>query len=79
MIWIEHTAHMGNMRNAYKILVRKPERNRPLGRCKHRLEDNIKIDLKEIGCGDVEWIQELRSLFVAVPFGSKCLLLHVVD
>jgi hypothetical protein len=79
MRWMEHIAHMGNMRNAYKILDRKPERKGPLGRCKYRLEDNIKMDLKEIGCGDVDWIQELRSLFVAVPFGPKCLLLQVVD
>jgi len=40
---------MGEMRNTYKILVRKPERMRPLGKCKHRWEDKIKIYLKEIG------------------------------
>jgi hypothetical protein len=41
---------MGEVRNAYKILVRKPERKRLLGRLKYRYEDNIKLDLKEIGC-----------------------------
>jgi hypothetical protein len=36
--------------NAYKVLVRKPEGKRPLGRPKHRWEDNIRMDLQEIGC-----------------------------
>jgi hypothetical protein len=45
---IKHVAHMGETRNAYKVLVSKPEVMRPLGRTGHRLEDNIKMDLKEI-------------------------------
>ena len=36
--------------------LRKQEGKRPLGRHKRRLEDNIKLDLQEIGCGDVDWI-----------------------
>jgi hypothetical protein len=40
---------MGWMRNAYKISVRKPEEKRPLGRPRHRWEDNIIMGLKEIG------------------------------
>jgi hypothetical protein len=40
---------MQKTRNVYKILVGKPERNRPLGRCRRRWEDNIKIGIKEIG------------------------------
>jgi hypothetical protein len=44
------------MRNAYKMLVGKSEGKRPLGRNKRRLEDNIKTDLKEAGCDDVDWI-----------------------
>jgi hypothetical protein len=39
----------GEKRNAYKILVGKPEGKRPLGRFRRRLEDNIKMDLREIG------------------------------
>jgi hypothetical protein len=39
---------MGEMRNAYKILIRKPEWKRPLGRPGHRWEDNITLDLREI-------------------------------
>jgi hypothetical protein len=47
---------MGEVRGAYNILVGKPERRRPLGRPRRRWEDNIKMDLTEIGFGDVDWI-----------------------
>ena len=39
------------------IIIVKPERKRPLGRPRHRWEDNIKIDLQEVGCGGVNWIE----------------------
>jgi hypothetical protein len=42
---------MGMKRNAYRTLVGKPQRKRPLGRPRHRWEDNIKMDLREIGRG----------------------------
>jgi hypothetical protein len=45
---------MGEVRGAYNILVGRPEGRRPLGRPRRRLEDNIKMDLREIGFGD--WI-----------------------
>jgi hypothetical protein len=44
------------MANAYKILVGDPEGKRPLARLRHRLEGNIEINVKEIGCWDVGWI-----------------------
>jgi hypothetical protein len=44
-------------RGVYRILVGKPERNKPLGRPRHRWEDNIKMDLQEVGCGDMDWIE----------------------
>jgi hypothetical protein len=47
---------MGEGRGAYRVLVGKPERKRPLGRPRHRLADNIKMDLQEVGCGCVDWI-----------------------
>jgi hypothetical protein len=47
---------MGEKRNAYRILVRKPEGRRPLGRARRRWVDNIKIDLREIGCDGVDWV-----------------------
>jgi hypothetical protein len=47
---------MGEKRNAYKILVGKPEGNRPLGRSRRRWEDDIKMVLREIGWGGMDWI-----------------------
>ena len=41
---------MEQFRNAYRVLVGKPERKRPLGRPRHRWEDNIKKDFREVGC-----------------------------
>jgi hypothetical protein len=48
---------MGEKRGAYRILVRRPEGRRPLGRPKRRWEDNIKTDLQEVGWGDMNWIE----------------------
>jgi hypothetical protein len=47
---------MGEKRNVYRLLVRKPERKRPLGRPRRRWIDNIKMDLLEIGLSVVDWI-----------------------
>jgi hypothetical protein len=47
MRWAGYAARMGEKRNAYRILVGKPEGKRPLGSPRHRLVDNIKIDLRE--------------------------------
>jgi hypothetical protein len=47
---------MGEKRNAYKILVGKPEEKRPLGRPRSRWEDNIRMNLREIGWGGMDWI-----------------------
>jgi hypothetical protein len=47
---------MSEMRNAYKIFVRKPEGNRPLRRPRHRWEDNIRMDLGEIVWEGMDWI-----------------------
>jgi hypothetical protein len=49
MRWAGHVARVGEKRNAYRILVGKPEERRPLGRPRRRWVDNIKIDLREIG------------------------------
>jgi hypothetical protein len=48
MRWAGHVARMGEERKVYRVLVRKPEGKRPLGRPRHRLEDGIRMDLREI-------------------------------
>jgi hypothetical protein len=49
MRWAGHVAPMGEGRGVYRVLVGRPEGKRPLGRPRHRWEDNIKMDLREIG------------------------------
>jgi hypothetical protein len=53
---------MGGMRNAYRILVGKPEGKRPLGRPKHRWEDNVEMDLREIGWEDANSIHLAQNM-----------------
>ena len=47
--WAGHVARMEQFRNAYRVLMGNPESKRPLGRLRHRWEDNIKMDLREVG------------------------------
>ncbi|KAJ4450278.1 hypothetical protein ANN_01698 [Periplaneta americana] len=54
--WAGLVACMGESKNAYRMLVGRPEGKRPLGRPKRRWEDNIKMDLREVGYDDREWI-----------------------
>jgi hypothetical protein len=56
MRWVEHVARMREVRGANNILVGKHEGRRPLGRPRRSWEDNITMDLREIGFGDVDWI-----------------------
>jgi hypothetical protein len=51
MRWAGHVARMGEKRDAYRILVARPERRRPLGRARRRWEDNIKMDLEDVDGG----------------------------
>jgi hypothetical protein len=53
---------MGVKRNAYRILVSKPEGKRPLGRPRHRWVDNVKMDLREIGWDGVDWIELAQEM-----------------
>jgi hypothetical protein len=48
---------MGEEREVYRVLVGKPEGKRPLGRPRRRWEDNIRMDLQEVGCGGMDWIK----------------------
>ena len=51
MRWVGHVARMGERSGVYRVLVGKPDGKRPLGRPSRRWEDNIKMDLQEVGCG----------------------------
>jgi len=57
MRWAGHVARMGERKGVYRVLVWKPEGKRPLGRPRHRWEDNIKMDLEKVGCGGTDWIE----------------------
>jgi hypothetical protein len=61
MRWTGHAARMGEMRNTYNLLVEKLEGKRPLGRPRRRLADNIKMDLREMGWGDVNSIGQAHD------------------
>ena len=70
--WAGHVARMGEGRGVYRVLLGKPEGRRPLGRPRRRWVDNIRMDLKEVGCGYMDWIgpaqdrDSLRTLVSAV-------------
>jgi hypothetical protein len=55
--WTRHVARMGERRGVYRVLVGKPEGKRPLGGPRSRWEDNINMDLQEVGCGGMDWIE----------------------
>ena len=77
MRWVGHVAHMGD-RGSYRVLMGKPDGKRPLGRLRHRWEDNIKVDLWEVGWGawtGLMWLRKGKDGFKGcnVPLGStKC-------
>ena len=51
---------LGERRDVYRILVGKPEGKRPLGKPKRRWEDNIKMNLQEVGCEGMDWVEFIR-------------------
>jgi hypothetical protein len=61
MRWAGHVARMGEVRGAYNILVGRLEGRRPLGRPRRRWEDDIKMDLREIGFGGVDLIHRAQD------------------
>jgi hypothetical protein len=62
-----HVARMREKRNAYRLFVGKPEGKRPLGRPRRGWVDNIRMDLGEVGWGDVDWIGLNSVLNLRVP------------
>ena len=57
MRWAGHVARMGERRGVYRVLVGKPGGKRPLGRPRLGWEDDIKMDLQEVGCVVMDWIE----------------------
>ena len=68
MRWAGHVARMGEGRGVHRVLVAKPEEKRPLGRPRRRWEDNIKMDLQEVGgsCGDWKKLAQDRDRWRAL-------------
>ena len=61
MKWAWHVARMVERRGVHRVLVGKPEGKRPLGRPRRRWEDNIKMDLQEVGGGCGDWMELARD------------------
>ena len=57
MTWAGHVARIWERRAIYRVLVGKPEGKRPLERPRCGREDNVKMDLREVGCGGMDWIE----------------------
>jgi len=57
MRWAGHVAHVGEKKGIYRVLVGKLAGKRPRGRPRRRWEDDIKMDLQEVGCGVMDWIE----------------------
>jgi hypothetical protein len=78
MRWVGHVARMGEERNVYRDLMGKPERKRPLGRPRRRWGDGIRMDLREIGWGSVDWIQLAQDRDWWRALVSMVMNLHVL-
>ena len=77
MKWAGHIACMRERRGVYGVLVGKSEEKRPLGRTRSRWEDNIKMDLQELGCGGTDWIdvaqdRDMWRALVNVVMNRRC-------
>jgi len=55
--WVGHVARMGEGRGVYTVFMGKHEGKRPMGKPRGIWEDNIKMDLEEVGCGGMDWIE----------------------
>jgi hypothetical protein len=75
--WAGHVACMGEGRGVYRVLVGRPEGKRPLGKPRHRWEDNIKMSLREIGIDGAKWIQLTQDRVLWRTFVSTVMNLRV--
>ena len=71
--WAEHVARMGERRGVYRVLVGNLKGKRPLGRPRRRWEDNINMDLQEMGCGDMDWIELAQVRDILPTVLRRCL------
>jgi hypothetical protein len=77
MRWAEHVTRIGAKRNANRVLVEIPQRNRPFGRTRRRWEDNIEVNLKEKAWERMDWIQVAQDRYMLRAFVNTVLNLHV--
>jgi hypothetical protein len=77
MRWAGHVARIGEKRNAYRILVGKPEGKRPLRRPRRRWVDNIKMDVRDIGWDGVDWFDMAQDRDQSMALVTTILNLRV--
>jgi len=77
MRWAGHVARMGERRIAYRIFVGKSEGKRQLGRTRRRWEDNNKMDLQELECGGMDWIELAQDRYRWRTFVNAVMKLRV--
>jgi hypothetical protein len=77
--WARHVTRMGEERQVYKVLVGKPEGKRPLRRPRNRWDDVIRMDLREIGYGSVEWIQLAQDMDRLMALVKAVMNLRVLE
>jgi hypothetical protein len=77
MRWVGHVAHMGEGRGVYRVSVGRSKGKTPLGRHRHRWEDNIKLDLREIGINGVNCIQLVQDTVQWQAFVNMVMNLRV--
>ncbi|KAJ4447080.1 hypothetical protein ANN_09069 [Periplaneta americana] len=82
--WAGNVARMGESRNAYRVLVGRPEGKRPLRRPRRRWEDNIKMDLREVGYDDRDWINLAQDrdrwrAYVRAAMNLRVKFIYIMD
>jgi len=77
MRWAGHVVRKGERRGVHRVLVGKPEGKRPLGIPTHRWEDNIKMNLQEVGCEGRDWIELAQDRGRWRVFGNAVMNLRV--